>query len=96
MLDRDLKASDASIELLEDRKKQLKYIFLFFYITGVVMVMLFWSIGFIDWRIGEMVAITGIGFMIVATWFMLLHLQLSFYLFLINKKLVDAPKERSK
>ena len=91
MLDKNIKDYDASIELLKDRRKQIKYCFLVFYIIGAVM-----SLGgfVIPYHFSIGVIGTGLAMLIIATWFFIGFLQYGFYIFLINKNMVKATKEK--
>jgi len=94
MLDKKIKDQDASIELLEDRLNTLK-VFLFISIifsglcflisTLVVSVSISSAFTFLVWGILLL-------FASILSWTGLLHYKL--YLFMIQKKLVKAEKER--
>jgi len=85
MLDRKTKDWDASIELLEDKKKQAKYVWLLFYFIGLVSVMA--SSMLHAWFTVEIFVIgTGLALLILATWFLMIYNQYDLYLFLNHKK----------
>lgn len=69
MLDRKTKDEDASIELLEDRRKFSKIIFFCFFVFGWMTAVLGITLIPLNWRIGEVIAILGFAFLIFATWF---------------------------
>ena len=92
MLDRKTNDSDASVELLEDKQRQAKCYFFVFYIIGASMAIGGYLIPYLHFEI----AVIGIGltFLFVATWIFIWWVQYGFYLFLINKGVVKAEKEK--
>lgn len=93
MLDRKTKDSDASVELLKDKQKQTKHYFFVFYVIGVFMALS----GFvIPYRLAIATIGAGLALLIVATWMFIGYSQYGFYLFLINKNIVKAVKEKEK
>jgi len=90
MLDRKTDDFDASVELLEDKQKQVKNMFFLFYIMGACL-----TVGnglFLDINLQMILIGVGLSFLFVATWIFIGYMQYNFYLFLINKGLVDAVK----
>jgi len=67
MLDRKTKDIDASIELLEDRKKLSKIVFFCFFIVGWSTVVI--SITLLPYKYDELGIGLGIFLLIFATWF---------------------------
>jgi len=67
MLDRKTKDIDASLELLEDRKKQSKLFFYIFFIIGWSVVIISGAI--IPYKYDEIGLGLGISLLIFATWF---------------------------
>ena len=95
MLDKKIEDYDASVELLEDRKKTAKFFMLFFYFIGLLGVICFPIIAIVDsWMSGEYVVFISIGLLIIAGFMWKAILQYEFYLFMIKKKLVKAKDKR--
>jgi len=95
MLDRKTEDYDASVELLEDKKKQSKVLWLMFYSIGFFSILS--SVFFITYPSIELLIIgVGSAFLILATWFLMIFYQYEFYLFLIHKNIVKAVNKRGK
>ena len=67
MLDRKIKDSDASVELLEDRLLMWKIMFVIFFIVGWASVVI--GVVIIPYKYDEIIIGVGIAFLIFATWF---------------------------
>ena len=94
MLDRKIDDADASVELLEDRKKMSKKFFLVFYIMGFAAVYLFGLVSIFSLPVALMIGFVGVALMIIATWFLIMFAQYTSYLFFIKKGLIKAKEER--
>jgi hypothetical protein len=69
MLEKNIKDRDANIELLEDRCKKWKFIWVIFFITGWSLV--WFSVILLPSNIDYLGIGTGICFLIFATWFLI-------------------------
>ena len=94
MLDIKIDDADASVELLEHRKRQSKIFFMVFYIIGFATVYLCGLVSIVSWELALMIAFLGVSLMIIATWFLIVFAQYELYLFLIKSGLIEAKEER--
>jgi protein-S-isoprenylcysteine O-methyltransferase Ste14 len=94
MLDRKMKDYEASVELLEDRKKEADTVFLLFYIIGAIGLLLPAVTLYVSFYLSVMFACLGVLLLIVATWVMIISGRYSTYIFMIKKGLIQAPEKR--
>ena len=93
MLDKNIKDYEASVELLEDRKKTSLWLFMFFYITGAFLGLLPVLYG-IPLSIAIPSGFAGVVLLIIATWFLIFYRSECHYIFLIKKGVVPAKEKR--
>jgi len=88
MLDRKIKDVDASIEILENRKKYAKTVFFIFFIIGWILTIV--SMTFLPYSLGDIGIGGGICFLIFATWFCM---DMNYYNTLIMIKKLDKQEK---
>ena len=93
MLDKDRKDHEASVELLEDRKKQSAVIFVIMYAVGAFMALSFFLIAPISWTVAECIGFIGVAGLIIAGYVLQVNQRYATYLFMIHKKLVKAKNK---
>jgi len=94
MLDKNIKDIDASVELLNDRKKQSLYWLLFLYAAGSVSLLVAAVMPPFGFFLSFGALSVGVFCMFVASWFLFIYLHYANYLFMIHKGLVKAIQER--
>jgi len=89
MLESKIKDQDASIELLEERVKRGKNLFLLLYIMGAVMTVFSFNLTQLGipnaWMIMDFMIGTGLMLLIVAGYMLVCMLQLQMYVFINHK-----------
>ena len=88
MLDRKIKDIDASVELLEDRKKRSKIIWWILSIIGWTVAWI--SISLLPYKYDEIGIGAGIVLLIVSTWFLI---DINYYNTLIMIKKLDKQEK---
>ena len=88
MLDRKIKDVEASIEILEDRKKHSKTVFFIFFIIGWILTIA--SMAFLPYSLDDIGIGGGICILIFATWF---FMDMNYYNTLIMIKKLDKQEK---